>query len=148
MLQFRPLGRNQNVKDPMYSPHRDIAHIGPDLITLGVIAAIECSEKEPWYKAILDYFGVSRAALEQYSTTLANLFSMLDRDIDVALKQSGFSSLSPAVQVGFYVKMGQALLAAIHCGLRDITSDPSEPPKSVKKMVEDIKEAVKKIKIQ
>lgn len=144
MLQFRPRGSISN--DPYYAPHRDLAYVGPGLVTIATKAAIECAEKEPWYNALLNYFGVSKAALEQYAPTLAQLFTMLDRDIKDALKQSGFSSLPPAVQAGFYIKLGQTLLAAIHCGLRDITT-PGDTPRSVEKMIEDIREAVKKVQM-
>ncbi len=143
MFQFRPLTRDASTT-PAYAPHRDLLYLGPNLVVIAVQGAIDSSEKEPWYRQLLDYFGVSRSALQQYRPTLEGVFTRLDLEIKDALRVSGFSSLPPAIQAAFYIKLGQACLAALHCAVRDVAT-PDDIPPSIQRMLEQIKDALKKL---
>lgn len=143
MLQFRP-SKPGNRTDPLYCPQRDVAYLGPYLICLSIDYALESAEKEEWYKQFLNHYGLSKQVLEPVAPAVASLLSTIHYDFKDALRLSGFDKLPVATQVAFYTKMGQALLAAIHHGLREITDISETEPRTIKRLVKKISETMEK----
>lgn len=138
MLQIRPAGSD----GLFYSPERDLAIIGLELLRYGAIRTDV--NREPWFQAFLSQNGVSDAMLADAFQKLAIASSFLKDRPDLALAKSGFSSLPWPVQAAVFIKLGQVLFAAVHASRRasfdrDAEKTPTGPESieaQAKRMVE------------
>lgn len=119
-------------RDKWYTPARDVANIGPELVRLGVVS-LEEKFWEPWFKQYMADHSLSYEDLGPAAVKLAkgvNRIIALGNPTE-ALQESGFSELPPPLQAAFYCKMGQVLLAAIWAGIKDVSQPDSSPPPTI-----------------
>jgi len=128
-------------RDPWYTPERDIAHIGPNIVH-GAMVSIEEKYWEPWFRDFLHDNGVTyqevldTEAPRKMARALSQVIKL--KNPAVALEQSGFSDLRPAIQALFYVRLGQVLLATVWSGVKDVGKPDDGPPASFQDLLNDI----------
>jgi len=143
IFQFRRKEARAGARDPYYNPERDVAHIGPS-IARAAMAAMEEKWWEPWFKEYMESQGLSYQSMLETRAPL--LFGkaltqvIRAKDPVVALKESGFADLPPAIQMIFYTRIGQCFLAAIWSGVKDVARPESDPPIAWAEIIDEIEE--------
>jgi hypothetical protein len=142
MIQWRKRDSADDVRDKYYAPRRDLAHIGMGL-SRAAMAALDEEFWEPWFRQFLTDHGVDTPTLvegaKRYALALMKIIDTANPV--VALEESKFSELPPAVQLAFYTKLGQVFLAAIWTGVKDTRKPGSAPPAEVSDLMDDIEKA-------
>lgn len=130
-IQYRGKAGNE-LDRAFYSPQRDIAYIGPDLIRAS-LAALDEQWQEPWFKEYWAQQGLTEEQLGEAAKLLGAACNRMMDDANpvLALEAVGFDKQPGAVQMAIYTKMGQVLLAAIWAGVKDVGTAGSDPPERV-----------------
>lgn len=143
LLQFRRKEARAGQRDPYYNPERDLAHVGPYLVK-GAMHALDEDAWEPWLAEFCSQNGITyETILESGAPRL--LAEALNRIITAehppaAMKEVGFDQLPPAIQLLFYGRLGQVLLAAIWAGVKDVNRPDSDPPVSFVELLNDVQD--------
>jgi hypothetical protein len=135
-IQLRRKAPRQGVRDPYYSPERDIAYIGMPLVR-AAMAALDEQWMEPWFKEFMAQYNLTEDDLGQAAPRFARALEQIIEAENpvVALENVGFHALDPPVQTAFYTKIGQVFLAAIWTGVKDVNSPDSPNPLEVDEIV-------------
>ena len=148
MIQWRPPRSGVcSVRDPMYSPHRDIAYIGQYLIHEAMCALDDQCEEE-WFKRWMQDYNVTVDDLAAGASALAEAMQHMDKPVLQVLEECKFTKLNSPAQAAIFIKLGQAFIAAIHVGVRDIHSADSGPPPAVADLADTVSEVLKELKIK
>lgn len=162
LLQIRRKDPRAGRRDPFYTPERDLAYIGPDLVG-GAVRAVDCLPfpdsphnpddpkalkrglEEPWLEQFITDNGITYAELVK-SEAPRLLARALNRIIKLehppaAMAAVGFDKLPPEIQMLFYCRMGQVFLAAVWAGYKDVSRPDSDPPASFEELLGDVEEA-------
>lgn len=136
VIQYRGL-TGRDLDRAYYSPERDIAYVGPRLIT-AAFAAMDEQWVEPWYRQFCQDQGVTEEKMAEAAVILARACNRIVQDENpvVALEAEGFHQLPGAIQMAIYTKMGQVLLAAVWGGVKDISTAGSDPPERMAHILE------------
>ena len=132
-MQLRPVHPPTGMRDPFYSPARDLAHVGPKLCALAV-ESLEDEWREDWFSEYLDFRAVTDEKLADGVKKLASALNNItdpNKSFEEAMQESGFSGLSDAVRIALYIRLGQILLSAIWSAVRDSYAADSEPPAEI-----------------
>lgn len=135
-IQYRRKVARAGGRDMLYSPERDLAHIGPGLIGQAMLALDE-QWQEPWFKDFMAHYSVSEDMLGQGAQVFAkalNRIVALENPV-IALEHVGFDKLPPPVQMALYCKIGQVLLAGVWSGVKDISLPESKPPADIEDLL-------------
>jgi len=139
LFQLRRKESRAGGRDPWYAPERDLAHIGASL-PRAAMAAMEEEWWEPWFKQYMTdqrlCYDDLPAAARCFGRAMTQIIHA--KDPVVALEESGFTKLPPAIQMIFYTRLGQCFLAAIWSGVKDIRRPESDPPAEISELLEDI----------
>jgi hypothetical protein len=143
MLHYRPRESQRDLGGAFYSPRRDLAHIGVDLMRASVFAHEE-QFQEAWYKAFLEQHGLTKESIEEGLKLLAGMAKRIVDDTNpaVAAEATGFSELPPAVQLAVYGKLGQVFLAAVWKGVKDVKMANSGTPLEVFDLVRAVEDFI------
>ena len=140
-MVMRRLQFKVNPKTPQdarfYSPERDLAYIGSDLIRASMYA-LDDQYQEEWFKEFLAKYAVDEKDMAEAAATLAQACNRIigDENPVVALEAVGFTELPPPLQMALYCKMGQVLLSAIWSGVKDTSKQGSEPPATIQELIQ------------
>lgn len=147
-VAMKPVGTQ--VRDPgdgrWYSPDRDIAYLGPELIRRAFeLGDVDTLRQDPNYAQLLA--GVSVAGEEELKANVEAAAKALATGVNVCWRGSPvgpddafgeFASVpGPAGQI-FLLRLGELLLGAIFTALQDVTPVDSSPPhaRSLQSLVE------------
>jgi hypothetical protein len=126
-------------RDPHYSPERDLAHCGTELVR-ATMYALDEKYYEDWFKEFFDAHDLTEQdlviACEKFSHAFNKVINISDPP--KALAEEGFSSLPYPVQLAFYCKLGQVFLSAIWSAIKDVSRPDSDPPVTIEELVEDV----------
>jgi len=144
VIQRRPLNSRAETRDAYYAPERDVAYLGPGLLRHAMLA-LEEQWWEPWFRQYAEEHGVTAEDLISAAKPFAEGVNKIIRAKDpvVALTESGFTELDPAVQAAFYIKIGQVFLAAVFVGVKDVSRPESDPPADIQDMLNDADEVLR-----
>lgn len=119
-------------RDPNYSPERDLAHAGTDLVRASMYALDE-QYYEDWFREFFAANGLEERDLVEGCTKFVEGFNKIIgmADPPTALADSGFSALPHPVQLAFYCKLGQVFLSAIWSAVKDVSRPDSDPPVTI-----------------
>lgn len=137
MLQWRPLNNNDLVRNPHYSPERDLAYVGPSLLGMA-IRAIDDQLESPHFKKWCKHYKVTLEDIKQGAEILGKAAYQLDKPVTQVLTDLGFFKLKPPVRAFFFTKLGEVTLAALHHAVMDVSIAGSTPPQSLKEFNESI----------
>lgn len=141
MFQLRRKDARAGQRDPFYNPERDLAHLGPFLVK-GAMHAMETKTWEPWLKQFCDEQGITYESIIESGAPLklAQALNLIIKSEHppAAMKEVGFDKLPGALQLLFYGRLGQVLLAAIWSGVKDVSRPDSDPPVSFSEMLDDV----------
>jgi hypothetical protein len=145
MFQYRRDTPRAGGRDPFYTPERDLAVIGPSLIRAAVVA-LEEKFWEPWFVKYMAEQGLGYLDLVDGALKLAKGTNRIIalKDPAVAMEESGFAALPPAIQTAFYTKLGQVLLAAVWAGTKDCSKPEDSPPVAIGELFDEIAEQFNK----
>lgn len=137
LLQWRPKDGKANTRDAFYSPARDLAHIGPEIVKRAMQSLD--APLEPWLAAFLDEQGITidKIVDEQAPLKMARVVNQIvqTQDLGEALKTSGFEDLPAAIQLLFYARIGQVALAATWSAVKDVSLPDSAPPAGLEEIM-------------
>jgi hypothetical protein len=136
-INWRRKEARAGARDPMYSPERDIAHIGPGLIRQAMLALDE-QWYEPWFQEFATQYGVTEEDLGEAAVLFAkacNEMIQLKNPV-VALEANGFAELPPPLQMAIYTKIGQVFLTGVWAGCKDLATPTSAPPADIEELLE------------
>lgn len=144
LFQVRRKEARAGQRDPYYSPERDIAHVGP-YMAKAAMHALEPQFWEPWLKEFLDEQGITLDTILESKAPLL-LAQAMSRVIKsenppAAMKEVGFDTLPPAIQLLFYARLGQVYLAAVWAGVKDVGRPDSDPPIAFTELLDDVQTA-------
>jgi len=162
LFQIRRKEPRAGARDPYYSPERDIAHIGPQMVA-GAVRAVDCLPfpdsphtpgnpeavtrglQEPWLDKFISDNGITYADLIKCEAPRL-LARALNRIISAehppaAMTAVGFDKLPAAIQMLFYARLGQVFLSAVWAGVKDVSRPESDPPISFEEFLQDVEEA-------
>jgi len=145
VFQVRKKDPRAGRRDPYYSPERDFAHVGPYLLR-GAMLAMDEESWEPWlqeFNAAND-ITVETIMESKAPIILAQAMNLIIKSATppAAMEEVGFDKLSPAMQMLFYSRLGQVLLAAIWAGVKDVSRPDSDPPIAIEEFLDDVNEAM------
>jgi hypothetical protein len=111
------------------------------------MTAMDPESWEPWLQEFNAANGITYESIMECKAPLL-LAQALNRIIKsehppAAMKEVGFDQLSPAMQMLFYARMGQVLLAAIWAGVKDVSRPDSDPPVPIEELLDDVNEAMR-----
>ena len=146
LLQWRPKdGRSQNIRDAFYSPARDLAYVGPEIIKRAVMALRE-EHWEPWLKEFLHSQKITEETLIETEAprklAIAVNGIIKEETPPAALEASGFAALPAPIQLLFYARIGQVLLAATWSAVKDINAPDNAPPASLQDILDATEDAL------
>jgi hypothetical protein len=135
LLQWRPKEPTKiNTRTAFYSPARDLAYVGPEVVKRAM-QALRTESWEPWLKAFLDAHGISEDTLIETEAPrkLALAMNQIIRaeTPPKALEDSGFAALSAEIQLLFYARIGQVFLAALWSAVKDTHAPDDTPPPTI-----------------
>lgn len=146
LLQWRPRdGAKSNVRDAFYSPQRDLAYVGPEIIKRAMQALRE-ELWEPWLAEFLHSLDITEQTLidTEAPRKLAEAVNSIikAKTPPAALETSGFDKLPAAVQLLFYARIGQVLLAATWSAVKDVSAPDSAPPATLQDILDAVEDAL------
>lgn len=118
-----------------YSPDRDLAHVGTQYIS-AACRALDEQFREPWFQEFMQHYGLVEADLHQAADLLGQACTRIigDENPVIALEAVGFTQLPPPLQMAFYCKMGQVMLAGIWSGAKDNAKRGAELPADIQEL--------------
>ena len=144
LFQLRRKESRAGRRDPYYTPERDLAHIGPNIVK-GAMVSIEEKFWEPWLKEYLDRNGITYDTVLETKTPLlfAQALNKIIRAENpvVALEETGFTELPHPLQMLIYTRLGQVFLCAVWAAVKDVGKPDDAPPASIQELLEDAEEA-------
>jgi hypothetical protein len=145
LLQWRPKDGKANVRDAFYSPSRDLAYVGPEIIKRAVCALRE-ELWEPWLAEVMLRNDVNEKLLidTEAPLKLAKAVNSIIKEETppAAMAASGFDALPGAIQLLFYARIGQVLLAATWSAVKDIHAPDSAPPATLQDILDAAEDAL------
>ena len=140
-FQLRRKEARAGQRDPYYNPERDLAHIGP-FIVKGAMQAMETEQWEPWLAQFCEEQGITYDSIIESDAPLMlakalNLIIGSDHP-PAAMKEVGFDQLPGAMQLLFYGRLGQVLLAATWSAVKDVSRPDSDPPAAITELLDDM----------
>ena len=138
-LQWRRKEPRAGARDPFYTIERDLAYVGTDLVR-AAMHALDEKYYEDWFKEFFAEKGLTEEDLVQGVDKFSQAFNKIitAQNPPQAMDESGFSSLPAPVQMAFYCKLGQVLLAAVWSGAKDVAKPDSDPPVTIEELLEDV----------
>lgn len=138
-LQWRRKESRAGARDPFYTIERDLAYVGSDLVR-AAMHALDEQYYEEWFKQFFVEHGLTEEDLVVGVSKFAQAFNKVITltDPPAAMDESGFSDLPYPVQMAFYCKLGQVLLAAIWSAVKDVAKPDSDPPVTIEELLEDV----------
>jgi len=163
LFQVRRKEARAGRRDPYYTPERDMAHVGPQMVA-GAVRAVDCLSfpdsphgeaylnaglKEPWLREFIEQNGLTYQAIIDSEAPLKlgkalNLI-MTSEHPPAAMDVTGFSKLPAAMQMLFYARIGQVFLAGVWAGVKDVGQLDSAPPVSFEEFLDDVNDAFQKL---
>jgi hypothetical protein len=108
----------------MYSPQRDLAHIGPALLKAAV-SQVTTVPRDPLLQAEMDELGITEAALGEAVTKFADAYQhYLNPTVkhpNHAFEHTGFDKLPVGIRNFLYSAMGRVSIGAWFWCIRDAT---------------------------
>lgn len=138
MFQYRRTTPRGHVRDPYYSPERDLAYIGPPMIH----RSLEFLEKTPeTFRALKDFIdteGLSEEEIVEGVKAYAKLCAEVidQKDPATAMAETGFDQVPPKVQMVLLACLGFMALGAIWSGVKDVNVPGAEPPAEMSELLE------------
>jgi hypothetical protein len=141
IFQIRRKDARAGQRDPFYSPERDVAYIGPNVIH-GAMVSIEEKFWEPWLREFMDANGIDYQAVvdSDAPTLMAEALNTIIHTANpvVALEAAGFTKLPHAIQMLFYARIGQCFLASLWASVKDVAKPEDVPPASIQSLLADV----------
>ena len=137
VIQYRRKESRAGSRDPMYNPERDIAYLGPPMLSQAC-SALDEQWWEPWFQQYCKDNDITETKLAEGSPMLAracNKIIQAENPVK-ALEEEGFADLHPAIQLAYYAKIGQCFLANVWAGVKDVSAADDEPPASIQMLME------------
>lgn len=148
MLQWRRKEPRAGRRDPMYTPERDGAHIGPDIVRWAV-QSLEEDRWEPWLKDFMAKNNITYDTLveSEASRKIALALNQIIRGkwaVD-SLEESGFASMPAEIQLIMFARIGQAFLSFVWAAVKDVSSPEDEPPITFQDLLSHVEESFRKL---
>ncbi len=159
LFQVRRKDSRAGHRDPFYTPERDLAYVGQFLVS-GAVRAVDHlpfpdsphdpnsanpALEEPWLNQFITENGLTYQAIidSEAPLLLARALNLIIKSEHppAAMKEVGFDRLPAAMQMLFYCRLGQVLLAAVWAGIKDVSRPDSDPPVSFEELLDDVNEA-------
>ena len=145
LLQWRPKDGKANTRDAFYSPARDLAYIGPEIIKRAM-SSLD-GTIEPWLAEFLVTNNVTIDTLIETKAplkfaTAVNQIIKAASPVD-AVEASGFAELPAAIQLLIYARIGQVMLAATWSCVKDVSAPDSSPPAAIEDILQAAEDALK-----
>ena len=138
LLQWRPKdSKDIALRNAYYSPARDIAYCGP-IIVERAMKALNEECWEPWLKEHLAHDGITVDTIIETEAPLKmarTLNKIISHSLQDALQESEFTLLPAGIQMLFYARIGQLLLAALFCGVKDVNAPEDDPPATIQSLL-------------
>jgi hypothetical protein len=144
MQQWRPLEQNELIRNPHYSPDRDLAYVGPSLMGMAMMS-IDDELETPRFKEWCKYYDVTLDEIKAGAEILGKAMYQMDKYAIDVLKEQGFFELKLPVQAFFFKKLGEVTFAAIHYAVREVSPAGSKAPQALKEFCNNIYEVFQKI---
>lgn len=124
----------------MYSPQRDLAHIGPALLQ-SAISQLAKENRDPLLQAEMDELGIDEAMLGEAITKFTEAYQYYltpgVKHPNDAFQQTGFDALSTKIRTFLYAAMGRVSIGAWFWCIRDATlvGDTMKPAEELATMI-------------
>ena len=137
VIQYRRKESRAGSRDPMYNPERDIAYLGPPMLSQAC-SALDAQWWEPWFQQYCKDNDITETKLAEGSPMLARACNKIIQSENpvTALEEEGFADLHPAIQLAYYAKIGQCFLANVWAGVKDVSAADDDPPASIQMLME------------
>lgn len=144
MQQWRPLNNNELIRNPHYSPDRDLAYVGPSLVGMAMMS-IDDELETPRFREWCKYYDVTLDEIKAGAEILGKAMYQMDKYAIDVLEEHGFFELKLPVQAFFFKKLGEVTFAAIHYAVREVSPAGSNAPQSLQEFCNSIYEVFKHI---
>ena len=120
-----PQLRPRNTNGPMYSPQRDLAHIGPALLQ-AAISQLARENRDPLLQAEMDELGIDEATLGEAVVKFTD-----------AYQRTRFDALPTKIRTFIYAAMGRVSIGAWFWCIRDATlvGDTMQPAEELAELI-------------
>ncbi len=137
ILQFRP-STTENLDNPMYSPHRDMGHVGPHMI----YNALHLLEPENQDDALADFLASADVTSDMLVAAIVKLRETFElfpegQKIEDAMREAGYLDTPASARIAIERCIGRLFLAAVWLGIKDVTV-PGKRPRSVQEVINAI----------
>ena len=134
-LQYRRKTPRAGTRDPYYTPERDLAYIGPELV-YQAIASLEPDADSIFRKFISEHEIAEtdvESAVRLFAKMCAEVIS--EKDPDTAAKQVRFDEVDLDLRIVILSALGAIALGAIWSGVKDVNTPDAEPPAAIEDLV-------------
>jgi hypothetical protein len=137
MLQARKQKPRMGMRDPLYTPERDVAHVGPWLIERAM-RGLDERPYEPWFEKYLEDQHVSWEDILEGVRRMGLALTQVIQQTDIrqALEEAKFFELPPPVVGLLFMRLGQTFLGAVWVGVKDISDPESLAPLGLSQIVD------------
>ena len=112
--------------------------MGPEIVRW----AMRSLEPEQWDSWFEEYLNEHNLGYEDFLDAAALFGKAMSKVIESpkprqALAEVGFSDLPPPIQVAIFTRIGQAFLAGVWAGVKDVSSPEDSPPAAFDDLLEE-----------
>ena len=135
-----PQLRPRNTNGPMYSPQRDLAHIGPALLQ-AAISQLARENRDPLLQAEMDELGIDEATLGEAVVKFTEAYQFYltpgVKHPNDAYQRTGFDALPTKIRTFIYAAMGRVSIGAWFWCIRDATlvGDTMQPAEELAELI-------------
>lgn len=137
MFQLRRLQSRGGVRDPFYSPERDLAYLGPNLVYLAMEYLSRLPDDDPWLTCLAQPVEESQLLPAVHGLGKAMCQVIQTGDLEQALESSGFAQADAAAKLLIYAAIGKVALAAVWSTVKDVHRPQDSPPLAFTQLFEE-----------
>ncbi len=137
MFQIRKVVPRAGVRDPYYSPERDVATCGPFVIATALHLLPELIASDEIFATLSLHTTEEKTEDAAYKLGKA-LTQIIDSEVTDAFKEAGFLDADPYARGLIYAAIGKSFLASVWSGVKDVHKPGDTPPMSILDLVEEL----------